>query len=92
MKYEDFVHEVHEKVKDEEKLDREKFERKVEEVAAAIGRGARLSVERLDDWVEKTKKAWPEVERNLKELGESFVRTFRAFGEAFRRGFEEEAE
>ncbi len=88
MKYEDFINEVHEKVKDEEELDRPTFERKIEEVASAIGRGARISIDKLDEWSERAKDSWPEVEKKLEELGSAFVSSLKAFGDAFRRGYE----
>jgi hypothetical protein len=90
MKFEDFVNEVREGLKDEKDIDRSDFEKKVEEVAASIGRGARISKEKLDDWATKAKQAWPEVRKGLEELGEGFMRTLESFGEAFRRGYEDE--
>ena len=89
MKFEDFVDEVREGLEDEENIDRSDFEKKVEEVAAAIGRGARIGKDKLEEWAARAKKCWPEVRKGLEDVGEGFIRSLSAFAEAFRRGYED---
>jgi hypothetical protein len=73
-------------------MDEKKFRAVLEEIAAEMGRGSRVAKEKLDEWSEKVKDAWPEVENSFEKFGRSFAASIGAFAKAFRDAYHGEDE
>jgi len=64
-------------------MDEKKFRAVLEEIAAEMGRGSRVAKDKLDEWADKVKDAWPEVEKSFERFGRSFAASIGAFAKAF---------
>jgi hypothetical protein len=64
-------------------MDEKKFRAVLEEIAAEMGRGSRVAKDKLDEWADKVKDAWPEVEKSFEKFGRSFAASIGAFAKAF---------
>jgi len=76
-------------------MDEKKFRAVLEEIAAEMGRGSRVAKDKLDEWADKVKDAWPEVEKSFERFGRAFSASIGAFAKAFHeayRGEDEEGE
>ncbi|OGD79415.1 MAG: hypothetical protein A2Y64_04015 [Candidatus Coatesbacteria bacterium RBG_13_66_14] len=73
-------------------MDEKKFRAVLEEIAAEMGRGSRVAKDKLDEWADKVKDAWPEVESSFERFGRSFAASIGAFAKAFRDAYHGEDE
>ncbi|HDR06191.1 MAG TPA: hypothetical protein ENN88_01000 [Candidatus Coatesbacteria bacterium] len=73
-------------------MDEKKFRAVLEEIAAELGRGTRVAKEKLDEWSQKVKEAWPEVEESFERFGRAFAASVGAFAQAFREAYEDDEE
>ncbi len=73
-------------------MDEKKFRAVLEEIAAEMGHGSRVAKDKLDEWAEKVKDAWPEVENSFERFGRSFSASIGAFAKAFHEAYHGEDE
>jgi hypothetical protein len=70
-------------------VDEERFRAKLDEIAAEMGRGARVAGDKLSEWARRFREAWPEVERSFVRFGRAFAASIGAFARAFREAYRE---
>ena len=68
-------------------MDEERFKAKLDQIAAELGRGARVAGGKLSEWAGKVKEAWPEVERSFERFGKAFAASIGAFARAFKEAY-----
>ncbi len=73
-------------------MDEEKIKAKLDEVASGLGRGARITGDRLTGWIKKLRDTWPEVEKSFMRFGKAFSASIGIFTKVFREAYHEAGE